>query len=252
MSIRDTHERILSLAETRTRVTIARYRLVHAFRDGLYRAFMATPLKHVVTKAMNSDWRKRIDQRRVARQWNQYGPQSPMLREDKQKTILGYAERFHLPVFIETGTYQGDMVNAAKDAFQMIYSIELDQALFERARERFSGDEHIAILQGDSAQVLPEILEKITQPALFWLDGHYSGGETALGNLQTPVLAELKHILQHPVPGHVILIDDARCFVGVGDYPTLGALKKFIDTLKPGLQFEVQHDIIRVFSFPSR
>lgn len=242
---------MLSFKETKTRATIARYRLWHAVRENLYQGLMATPLKHMVTGAMNSRWRRKIDQKRVAAQWKQYGLQSPMPNGDKQRTIIEYAERFRLPILIETGTYRGDMVNATKNIFRAIYSIELDQALFEQAQKRFSGDNHIVILPGDSAKVLPGILEKLHEPALFWLDGHYSGGETALGNLQTPVLAEIKHILQHAVNGHVLLIDDARCFVGIGDYPTLDTLKKFIDSLKPGLQFEVHGDIIRVFPLPN-
>lgn len=232
-------------------MTIARYRLQHVVRDGLYKGLMATPLKHVVTGAMHSDFRRKIGEKRVAAQWRKYGLQSPMVGQDKQRTIIEYGQRFRLRILVETGTYKGDMVAATKDIFQKIHSIELDQNLFERAKQRFAEDKHISILHGDSAKVLPGILAGLRQPALFWLDGHYSGGETALGGLQTPVLAEVKHILQHAVAGHVILIDDARCFVGVGDYPTLDALQSFIDSLKPGLRFEVQNDIIRVFQSPN-
>ena len=44
------------------------------------------------------------------------------------------------------------------------------------------------ILQGDSTDVLPEVVEKMDEPTLFWLDGHYSGGITASGEQETPIV----------------------------------------------------------------
>jgi hypothetical protein len=55
-------------------------------------------------------------------------------------------------------------------------------------------------------------VRQLQEPALFWLDGHYSGVDTGKDELDTPVSAELEAILGSPVKGHVILIDDARCF----------------------------------------
>jgi hypothetical protein len=81
---------------------------------------------------------------------------------------------------------------------------------------------------------------------LFWLDGHYSGGITAKGRTDTPVAEELEHILTHPVMGHVVLIDDARCFVGQDHYPTLDELKEMILNKRPDWVFDVENDIIRV------
>ena len=86
----------------------------------------------------------------------------------------------------------------------------------------------------------------MNEPCLFWLDGHYSEGITAKGQLNTPILAELNHILNHSIKDHVILIDDARCFNGLDDYPTIDELKKIIVDKKPALQFSVADDIIRI------
>jgi hypothetical protein len=44
----------------------------------------------------------------------------------------------------------------------------------------------------------------------------------------------------------VILIDDARCFTGENDYPTLDELKSFVAERKPNHKFSVEHDIIRI------
>ena len=105
---------------------------------------------------------------------------------------------------------------------------------------------HINILRGDSSKVLPIILSKIDKPALFWLDGHYSAGITAKGDLNTPILKELKLILNHKIKKNIILIDDARCFVGKDDYPTIAELESFVKKINPNLSFKNEDDIIRI------
>lgn len=86
--------------------------------------------------------------------------------------------------------------------------------MYERANKRFSGFQHINLVQGDSSDALPVILKKIDQASLFWLDAHYPGVNTAKGQLDTPIMSELRQILQHSINSHVILIDDSRLFIG--------------------------------------
>jgi hypothetical protein len=138
------------------------------------------------------------------------------------------------------------MVHAMRKTFSTIISFELDQTLAAQARERFANDNQIEIVQGDSGKLLGERLANINEPCLFWLDGHYSGGITARGTLETPIKNELAAILSHPIDGHVILIDDARCFTGENDYPTLDELRSFVAERKPNHKFSVEHDVIRI------
>jgi hypothetical protein len=49
----------------------------------------------------------------------------------------------------------------------------------QKAKHRFRADPNIHILQGDSGEILPKIMGDISQPCLFWLDEHYSGGINA-------------------------------------------------------------------------
>lgn len=180
------------------------------------------------------------------RNWENKGklfPPPPLL---KQRTIMEYAKRFSIHILIETGTYFGDTVYETRDKFSRIFSIELDKSLYEKAKKRFSKFDHISILHGNSGVVLPLILADITQPCLFWLDSHYSGGITAKSDLNTPIKEELKRIFAHPIKEHVILIDDAREFTGRNDYPTIEELKEFILMERPDWIFEVKHDIIRI------
>jgi hypothetical protein len=143
-------------------------------------------------------------------------------------------KRFGVKVLIETGTYLGDMIEAAKTSFREVYSIELSPELASRAGGRFAEYPSVKIVCGDSGRVLPEVLKPISEPCLFWLDGHYSGGTTARGSVYCPVLEELHHIRSHRVKSHIIIIDDARLFsmlrshrrwskriVSSGDQPSL-------------------------------
>lgn len=178
--------------------------------------------------------------------WERSGNPVPPPYAFKQQTVRSYGERFGIRSFVETGTCLGDMVDAVKTRFTRIYSIELDNALFERAKLRFSPYGHITILQGDSGRLLPDILRELREPCLFWLDAHYSGGFTARGELDTPILVELESILRHEVRGHVILIDDARDFTGERDYPTIDEVRRFVLARWPQAAFSVEHDMMRI------
>lgn len=115
--------------------------------------------------------------------------------------------------FIETGTYQGDGIQLALSAnFQEVYSIELSPYHYMCSSNRFKFNPHVHLYLGNSATVLPELLEKVDAPATFWLDGHYSSGTTGRGETNTPILQELEAIRHHSITTHTILIDDVRLF----------------------------------------
>jgi len=178
--------------------------------------------------------------------WVKNGRVGPTPHLIKQAIVKEYAKKFNISILIETGTFMGDMVSAMKQEFDTIISIELSNNLYKRAMKRFSSISHIQIVRGDSAKVLPNILTSITEPALFWLDAHYSAGFTEKGDSETPIKRELDYILKHPISNHVILIDDARCFTGQNDYPSLVELKKIVETNRPHFDIQVKEDIIRI------
>ena len=155
-------------------------------------------------------------------------PTIPPSYEIKRQIIEKYESQFDAKIFIETGTYLGEMVEAMSNYMTGIFSIELSVDLFNKSRIKFAQNKHITLLQGDSGNILPELLKRITTPCLFWLDGHYSGGITSKGSLETPIINELNAILSHKIQTHMILIDDARLFVGNNDYPTVNQLSQFI------------------------
>jgi hypothetical protein len=185
-------------------------------------------------------------QNREVIKWLKEGRPSPTPHLIKQLTIKEYAKAFNLSILVETGTYMGDMVYAMKDNFRKIMSIELSPELMEAAKKRFANFEHIEILNGDSGQIIPKILSSVSEPVLFWLDAHYSGGFTAKDKVETPIIKELQYIFELPC-NHVILIDDARCFTGENDYPTLEEVRDFVLQKRPKFQVDIESDIIRIF-----
>lgn len=169
----------------------------------------------------------------------------------KVKAIKQIVRTYQLYTFIETGTYLGQMVDAIKSHFSQIHSIEISEKLYRRAKKRFQTDAHVHIHHGDSATVLSSVLSTLTQPALFWLDGHYSGGITGKGEKETPIVQELEQIFAHPIKNHVILIDDARCFDGTHDYPTMAELTSRIISLSPQASVHIVDDMILITPNPS-
>lgn len=165
----------------------------------------------------------------------------------KRHIIKKYAKKYSLSVLVETGTFFGDTVNELLYNFKKIYSVEVDDKLYNKAKNRFLAYNWVDILKGDSTVVLPNILKKETDPIIFWLDGHYSGGETGKAELNTPILAELETILNNYNEKSVILIDDARCYNGLDDYPSVNGLIEFIKQRKSDLDVLIKDDIIRVF-----
>jgi hypothetical protein len=53
---------------------------------------------------------------------------------------------------------------------------------------------------------------------LFWLDAHWSGGETFGEEDECPLLDEIA-VIDGDGPSHIILIDDARMFLAPPDLP---------------------------------
>ena len=189
-------------------------------------------------------WERRKDNQEVAI-WEKSGRPVPPPSWVKRQILAAYGASFSTGTLIETGTYLGGTVYAMKDRFKAIYSIELSDVLTRNARRRFRNYSHINILHGDSGELLPELLGKLSEQCLFWLDGHYSAGFTARGKLDTPIVNELMTIFDHKIKDHVILIDDARLFNGTEDYPTLEELRRLFADKRPDYEFSVANDVIR-------
>ncbi len=179
-------------------------------------------------------------------QWVASGKPLPPPHEVKQVIIRDTQRLSGYQVLVETGTHRGAMIEAQKYNFEKLYSIELSDIFFEAATRRFKDDPQVTIVHGDSGEKLGSVVGELMEPAVFWLDGHYSYGDTAKGKLECPIYGELAAVLQDQNRAHIILIDDARCFQGGNDYPTVEELTAFIQKTNPAYHLEVVDDVIRV------
>jgi len=91
-----------------------------------------------------------------------------------KREALGALARSHcLRVFVETGTYNGDMLDSLMPVFTELHSIELSRPLHDAALLRFAGFSKVHLYHGDSAETLHGLVHSLKQaPALFWLDAH--------------------------------------------------------------------------------
>ena len=188
--------------------------------------------------------------KRELREWQELGKPVPPPHMVKQRAILKYAREFKCEALVETGTYLGDMVEAMKDAFQSIHTIELDTAIFESARKRFKNCRNVTLYQGDSGVVIKEVISVLgnsSDRVVFWLDGHDSGGVTA--HSECPLVQEVHTILSSR-PQDVVLIDDVHLFGVAEDYPTVEDIEGLVCNLSPNSKVLVEDNILRIFPNP--
>ena len=165
---------------------------------------------------------------------------------EKQAVLLEYAKTHAISIFVETGTFYGETIAALYRDFKTLYSIELGDWLYEYNRQRFSPCDHVHIIHGDSGKELSNIVKTLHEPALFWLDGHYSGEGTARSDRDTPVVSEIKAIIEGRPFAHVVIIDDARLFGNDPAYPTVGEIIEIVKEVYPVANIEVKGDSIRI------
>ena len=137
-------------------------------------------------------------------------------------------------IFIETGTNEGNLMNAVHPLFKDWHTVELDVALFDKARRRLR-PRGVRCYCGNSPYHLKWILYDLSKPAILWLDAHHLNGEG-----YNPLEDELKTLLPHcEQVRHIILIDDARL-------TTPGALHEIEAFRKLRYKIEMTNDIWRL------
>jgi hypothetical protein len=134
-----------------------------------------------------------------------------------RQLAVGLRDRLGLRRGIETGTLHGGGARLMAEVFPTAVSIELSEELHAGAAEALRGVDNVRLLHGDSRAVLPTLREPAV-PTLYFLDGHWSGGETAGREAECPVLDELAAIAGGH-PDDCVVIDDARMFAAAPPPP---------------------------------
>ena len=129
-----------------------------------------------------------------------------------REILHGLKVLFSPNVFVETGTFLGETAAWAAGLFDSVYTIEAAKELYLQASQRHTRLNNVKFLNGESQAILAEVVAQLDQPALFWLDAHWSGGPTWGSDQECPLLEELAVICASSL-NHLILIDDARLFL---------------------------------------
>lgn len=186
----------------------------------------------------------------MIRDWKRNGCPNPPPHIIKQRNICQMRRKHKIRTLVETGTYQGDMIAAMQNQFDTLYSIELSPSFFHKAKIRFANNPRVILQFGDSGTEIKKIMNILKGPALFWLDGHFSGGETARGSSDTPIIQELQHVLASSEPRHIILIDDARLFGTDPAYPSLQDIEAIVAQSRTPKVFSIKDDCIFIEPSP--
>jgi hypothetical protein len=146
-------------------------------------------------------------------------------------------------IFIETGTFRGGTAKWASTEFRMVHTIELSDSLYLSIKDELLSKGNIIPYHGNSRDILPEILKKYTQNIFFWLDGHYSAGDTAGKDDPCPLLQELDIILARD-NNDIILIDDAR-LMGIDGWPSIPDICIKVESISANKKFvQIFDDVI--------
>ena len=160
---------------------------------------------------------------------------------------------FNISAFVETGTYLGRTARWASKSFTKVITIEASAELYRDAKQRLSRLPNVEVMHGSSEQLLGKVASSLTEPALFWLDAHWSGGTTFRSESECPVRQEIRQVLEANV-GHFLLIDDVRHFLAPpplphdpNKWPSIAELLNDLTALRPkGYQAVVEDVLISV------
>ena len=188
-------------------------------------------------------------------------------RKEIRGILLEYRNLIGARDFIETGTHHGATIEMLIREFDRIKSVELSQECLDIAQIRVNRQDRfgrikgkspaeVELVCGNSLDVLPKFLDSLQGPCVFWLDAHYSKGDTTrLPYQDCTAFQELQMILRHPsnIPAsgdadsmvHAIIIDDARS-MGTRDYPTIAQLVREVRDLKDRVRIRVDKDTVQI------
>jgi hypothetical protein len=153
-------------------------------------------------------------------------------------------DRLQLRRAVETGTFRGQTTAVLARMFGEVVTVERSDEFYERARALLEPLGNVRQIKGHSGEAL-RTLEPASGGTLYWLDAHWSGGETAGSDDPCPLVAELDAIGAGD-PSDCLLIDDAREFASPPDdrWPTLMEVVDAVRRERPRHYVTVVHDLV--------
>jgi hypothetical protein len=115
------------------------------------------------------------------------------------------------PIFVETGTFIGETIFLMSNKFKELHTIEIKEDFYNNVKSS-NKNSNINFYLGDSSVEIVNICKNIKNNTIFFLDGHWSAGNTGRGNKDCPLYEELDGIINNFKYKAIIIIDDVRLF----------------------------------------
>jgi hypothetical protein len=134
----------------------------------------------------------------------------PSINEYFLKQLQDDYKRY--PCFIETGTNKGETIVVMEPHFEKLHTIEFDEKYYNYCRQLYSYKNKINFILGDSSVVFKSLLPNVMDKSIFFLDGHWIGGDNIKSEKDCPLIEEVTHINNLFKPEGILIIDDFRLF----------------------------------------
>lgn len=158
------------------------------------------------------------------------------------------AKNLSLTNFVEGGTYKGKTARYASKVFKNVSTIEMSEIMFAEASNNLKDLQNVTVLKGDTRDHIKKLAVELDN-TLYWLDSHWSGGNTYGESDECPLLEELNIIFKNQ-HNFAVLIDDARLFMSppplphkIENWPTL---REITDIIPNGYEIFIYEDVIYV------
>jgi len=139
----------------------------------------------------------------------------PSLKYEEIVKIISNFNQFDLLKmnFYESGTYYATTTLEMQPHFKKIFTIEVSLNIFENTHKHLSQYNNITHINGATEDIIKDIIiNNSKEEFIFFLDGHYSSGDTGSSNIDVPLLEELKQINTYYKKKGLIIIDDYNLF----------------------------------------
>lgn len=130
--------------------------------------------------------------------------------------------------FVETGTYKAGTALMAAKHYENVYTTEIHTSLYEESMKRADseGITNVTFMLGDSPELLKDIVPRVKEGAVFFIDSHVSGPDSGWNKKQrVPLLEELDVILVSNVGPSVFIFNDVRFWGEVWDWVHVSKIK---------------------------
>lgn len=152
--------------------------------------------------------------------------------------------------FFETGSQRGNTAKWAAGSFQRVVTVERAPRWHAIASEAGRERKNIEFVLGDSREELRKRAPSLPDTTLFWLDAHFSGGDSYGAKDECPLLDEIR-ALTEAGGKRFILVDDARLFLypppaphALEQWPTMEEVLRELRLLGKGQYSAVFEDVV--------